>query len=159
LERIFNEGHKISVVDELITEFFASISLKGYYDGLQCSNQSWNLAINGLKWAYSLLNIAKLRAAAVTLYVRSLYVKDVIVKGASTLATWAMTAATRAWNIAAGIAAAVTTAFGVAMAILTSPITLVILAIAALGVGIYYLTKHWDNVMAALKVLGNGREW
>jgi hypothetical protein len=107
--------------------------------------------IKGLKWAYSLLHIAKLKDVAITLYLQSLYAKDAIVKAASTVATWAMTVATGAWNIAAGIGAAVTTAFGVAMAILTSPITLVILAIAALGVGIYFLIKYWDNVIAAMK--------
>jgi hypothetical protein len=107
--------------------------------------------IKGLKWAYSLLHIAKLKDVAVTLYLQSLYAKDAIVKAASTLATWGMVVATGAWNIAAGIGAAVTTAFGVAMAILTSPITLVILAIAALGVGIYLLIKYWDNVIAAMK--------
>ncbi|WP_424766297.1 hypothetical protein [Paenibacillus sp. sgz302251] len=73
-------------------------------------------------------------------------VANKIALGASTVAQWSMTAATIAWNVAAGIGAAVTTAFGVAMAILTSPITLVIAAIALLVVGIILLVKHWDEV-------------
>lgn len=50
------------------------------------------------------------------------------------------------WNIAAGIGAAVTTAFGTAMAILTSPITLIVVAIGGLiAVGVL-LYKNWDLI-------------
>ena len=51
-----------------------------------------------------------------------------------------------AWNIVAGIGAAVTTAFGAAVAFLTSPITLVVLAIGALVAIVYLLIKHWETV-------------
>lgn len=57
------------------------------------------------------------------------------------------------WNVAVGIwnaigviATGVTSAFGVAMAILTSPITLIIGAIALLVAGIILLVKNWDTV-------------
>ncbi len=56
--------------------------------------------------------------------------------GISAAATWVMTAAT--------------SAFGVAMAIVTSPITLVIAAIAALAAGAYYLYQNWDTVKPML---------
>lgn len=59
------------------------------------------------------------------------------------------TAATVAHTAATTLATAATTAFGVAMSILTSPITLVIAALAALGLGIYELVKHWDTVKEA----------
>ena len=47
---------------------------------------------------------------------------------------------------AGGIAA---TAFGAAMTFATGPIGLIIIAIAAIGVAIYLLIKHWDDVKAA----------
>lgn len=73
---------------------------------------------------------------------KAAWVADTAAKVANTAATAAHTAAT--W-----LATAATTAFGVAMSILTSPITLVIAALAALGLGIYELVKHWDTVKEA----------
>jgi hypothetical protein len=108
-------------------------------------------AINALKIAFAFLRISKLQDAATTLYLQGLYAKDAIVKGISAAATWAMVTAGNAWNIITKIGAISTRAFGVAMAFVTSPIGLVILAVAALGVGIYLLIKHWDNVVAAMK--------
>lgn len=69
--------------------------------------------------------------------------------GISTASKIADTAATAAHTAATWLATAATTAFGVAMSILTSPITLVIAALAALGLGIYELVKHWDTVKEA----------
>ena len=57
-----------------------------------------------------------------------------------------MTAATVTWNSVCAIATTVTTAFGAAVAFLTSPIGLVIAAIAALVAGIILLVKNWDTV-------------
>lgn len=59
-------------------------------------------------------------------------------------------AKTLVWNTVAGIGTAVTTAFGTAMAILTSPITLVIGAIVALVAVGYLLIKNWNTVKAFL---------
>ena len=56
-----------------------------------------------------------------------------------------------AWNAVAGVGTAITTAFGAAVAFLTSPITLVILAIGALIAIGYLLYKNWDEVSAYLK--------
>ena len=56
-----------------------------------------------------------------------------------------------AWNAVAGVGTAITTAFGAAVAFLTSPITLVILAIGALIAIGYLLYKNWDEVSAWLK--------
>lgn len=67
-------------------------------------------------------------------------------KAADAVAQGAMTAATLAWNVAAAVATTVTTAFGAAMAFLTSPIGLVILAITALiAIGVL-LYKNWDKI-------------
>lgn len=60
------------------------------------------------------------------------------------------------WNVVSAIAAVVTGIFGGAMAILTSPITLVVLAIVALIAIIYLLIKHWDKVKEAA---GKAWEW
>lgn len=104
--------------------------------------------------AFSLLWAAHLKEKAETFYLQALYAKDAVVKGASTAATVAQTAATGAWNVVAGIGTAVTSAFGAAMAFLTSPIGLVILAIGALiGIGVL-LYKNWDTVKMYAVQLG-----
>lgn len=104
--------------------------------------------------AFSLLRAAHLKEKAETIYLQVLYAKDAVVKGASTAATVAQTAATGAWNVVAGIGTAVTSAFGTAMAFLTSPIGLVILAIGALiGIGVL-LYKNWDTVKMYAVQLG-----
>lgn len=79
----------------------------------------------------------------------------VLVIGSFAVAWGLVTGAMKLWNIAVGIwnsvgviATAVTTGFGVAVAFLTSPITLTILAIGALiAIGVL-LYKHWDVVKA-----------
>lgn len=106
--------------------------------------------------AMALLNIAKVKDAAETTYLNLLYAKDAIVKGASTAATVAQTAATTAWNVVCGIATTVTTALGAAFTFLTSPIGLVILAIGAvIAIGVL-LYKNWDTVKEKASQLG---EW
>lgn len=94
-----------------------------------------------------LANLAlKIKDKAETLYLHALYAKDAIVKGASTAATWAQTAAMTAWNAICTVGTAVTTALGAAFTFLTSPIGLVILAIAAvIAIGVL-LYKNWDTV-------------
>lgn len=64
------------------------------------------------------------------------------------------TAATAAWSAAAGIGAAATTAFGAAMAFLTSPVFLVVAAIAAVIAIVVLLVKNWDTVSEAA-----GKAW
>ena len=56
-----------------------------------------------------------------------------------------------AWNAVAGIGAGITTAFGAAVAFLTSPITLVIAAIGGLIAIGYLLYKNWDEISVHLK--------
>ncbi|EFU6568944.1 phage tail tape measure protein [Salmonella enterica] len=51
--------------------------------------------------------------------------------------------AMRLWGVATAFA-------GGALQLLMSPITLIILAIAALAVGIYFAIKYWDNIKAAI---------
>jgi len=67
---------------------------------------------------------------------------------ATAIGVGALTAAETAHTIAAGIATVATTAFGAAVAFLTSPVTLVILAIGALiAIGVL-LYKNWDKIKA-----------
>ena len=70
--------------------------------------------------------------------------------GIAALAMNAATIATTVWTTASTIATAVTTGFGAAMAFLTSPITLVILAIAAVIAIAVSLYKNWDTVKEKL---------
>lgn len=83
----------------------------------------------------------------------ALATKELISQGVqwtiSTASKIADTAATAAHTATTWLATAATTAFGVAMSVLTSPITLVIAALALLGLGIYELVKHWDTVKEA----------
>jgi TP901 family phage tail tape measure protein len=65
--------------------------------------------------------------------------------GAIAMVVWEGVAAAAMW----AFGAATTFAAG-AMALLTSPITLIILGIALLGAGIYYLYTHWDELKASL---------
>lgn len=81
--------------------------------------------------------------------------------GAFAAAWEIVTLAVGAWNVIAGIAAAVTTAFGAAVAFLTSPIGIAIAIIAVLiaaGIGI---VKNWDTITEAAGKLGKwiGEKW
>ena len=90
-----------------------------------------------------------------TAYLYALYAKDAVVKGISTAATWAQTAALTAWNAICAIGTAVTSALGAAFAFLTSPIGLVCVAIAAvIAIGVL-LYKNWDTVKEKASQLGD----
>lgn len=76
-----------------------------------------------------------------------------ILLGALGVALIAYQIAQNAATIATTISTAATAAFGAVMAFVTSPITLVILAIGALIAVGYLLVKNWDEVSAWLKNL------
>ncbi|WP_024346589.1 phage tail tape measure protein [Lacrimispora indolis] len=100
--------------------------------------------------------VVKAKDLTETAAIHALYLKDAIVKGASTAATWAQTAAMTAWNAICAVGTAVTTALGAAFAFLTSPIGLIVIAIGILiGLGIA-LYKNWDTVKEKASQLG---EW
>lgn len=91
-------------------------------------------------------------------------IEDLVLVIGSFAAAWGLvTGAINLWNIAIGIwnsvgviATAVTTGFGTAIAFLTSPITLAILAIGAIiAIGVL-LYKHWDVIKAKAIEVWNG---
>lgn len=125
-------------------------------------------ALNLIKAAIYENVAAKLVDKAETMYLTTLYAKDFVVsvaqtvvslgkqaaafvantavKTANTAAQVAMTAATTAWNAICVIATAATKALSAAVAFLTSPFGLVVVAIgAAIAVGVL-LYKNWDKI-------------
>ncbi|WP_155241857.1 hypothetical protein [Clostridium pasteurianum] len=114
--------------------------------------------------------IAKTKDIGANIQLIALYARDAVVKAASTAATIGRTIATTAstiaqiahnvavgaWNVICGIATTVTIAFGAAIAFLTGPIGLTILAITALiAIGIL-LYKNWDTIKAKATEVWNG---
>lgn len=126
-------------------------------------------------------------AKAETMYLTALYAKDFVVGVAQTISSLArqaaafatataakiadavaqaaLTVATTAWNVACTIATGVTTAFGAAVAFLTSPFGIAVVAItAAIAIGVL-LYKNWDTVQAKAKQLNDflsgvfARDW
>ena len=134
--------------------------------------------IKNLGLALKAMTFDKLVSFGETIYLNALYAKDFVVNsgklivqlgktalelGKSALA-WGVHAAQMglaaaaeiAQSVAAGIAAAATWALNGAIAVLTSPITLVIAAIAALiGVGVL-LYQNWDTVVGFAKTAWQG---
>ena len=134
--------------------------------------------IKSLGLALKALTIDKLVSFGETIYLNALYAKDFVVNsgklivqlgktalelGKSALA-WGVHAAQMglaaaaeiAQSVAAGVAAAATWALNGAIAVLTSPITLVIAAIAALiAIGVL-LYQNWDTVVEFAKTAWQG---
>ena len=135
-----------------------------------------SLIVSGIKnlgMALKVLTFDKLVSFGETIYLNALYAKDFVVNsgklivqlgktalelGKSALA-WGVHAAQMglaaaaeiAQSVAAGVAAAATWALNGAIAVLTSPITLVIAAIAALiAIGVL-LYQNWDTVVEFAK--------
>nr|DAF68680.1 MAG TPA: minor tail protein [Caudoviricetes sp.] len=135
-------------------------------------------ALNLMKAAIYKNVAAKLVDKAETAYLTALYAKDFVVsvaqtvvslgkqaaafvantavKVANTTAQVAMTAATTAWNAICVIATAATKALSAAVAFLTSPFGLVVVAIAAaIAIGVL-LYKNWDKIK---EVAGKVWDW
>lgn len=135
-------------------------------------------ALNLIKAAIYENVAAKLVDKAETAYLTALYAKDFVVsvaqtvvslgkqaaafvantavKIANTTAQVAMTAATTAWNAICVIATAATKALSAAVAFLTSPFGLVVVAIAAaIAIGVL-LYKNWDKIK---EVAGKVWDW
>lgn len=157
----------IQFIAGMITAFFTAWKVTELLSFIQQSGG----VIGALKAIQTALlgNIAaKLTDKAETMYLTALYAKDFVISAGQSVAALgkqafsiatataakiadaaaqaAMTAATVAWNAICGIATALTTAFGAAVAFLTSPFGLVVIAItAAIAVGVL-LYKNWDTI-------------
>ena len=79
----------------------------------------------------------------------------VVATGLVALALNASAIAAGVWNAICVIATAVTTAFGAAVAFLTSPLFLVTLAIAAVIAIVILLIKYWDDVKNVASIVWN----
>ena len=135
-------------------------------------------AFTDLVGAVKGLTVDKIKSFAESVYLNTLYAKDFVVNsgklivelgktalelGKSALAWGVHTAqmglaaaAEIAQSVAAGVAAAATWALNGAIAVLTSPITLVIAAIAALiAIGVL-LYQNWDTVVEFAKTAWQG---
>ena len=135
-------------------------------------------AFTDLVGAVKGLTVDKIKSFAESVYLNTLYAKDFVVNsgklivelgktalelGKSALAWGAnaaqmglATAAEIAQSVAAGVASAATWALNGAIAVLTSPITLVIAAIAALiAIGVL-LYQNWDTVVEFAKTAWQG---
>lgn len=120
---------------------------------------------------------AKIADKAETVYLTALYAKDFVVSAAQSAsalagqvtafvastaakiadeaAQIALTAATVAWNAVCAIATTATTALGAAIAFLTSPIGIAVIAIGAIITAGVLLWKNWDTVKEKCAQLGN----
>jgi len=106
-----------------------------------------NLLVAAKNAGILLAELIKQTAALVANAAKWIWSKTVMI--ASAVAQTAMNVAVGIWNGLAAVATAVTSAFGAAVAFLTSPIGLVIIAVAALVAGVVLLIKHWDEVKEA----------
>lgn len=152
--------------------------LAGAFDALSGKISFIVSGIKNLGLALKAMTFDKLISVGETIYLNALYAKDFVVNsgklivqlgktalelGKSALA-WGVHAAQMglaaaaeiAQSVAAGVAAAATWALNGAIAVLTSPITLVIAAIAALiGIGVL-LYQNWDTVVEFAKTAWQG---
>ncbi len=150
-----------------LTELMAFISMSG----------SLIKAIKGITSALWLSVGAKIADKLQTMALTAMYAKDFVMsiitgtgaivkqiaqfviltglKLADTIQTAVLTATTIAYNVAIGIANVVGGIFAGIMTVLTSPITLVILAIAGVVTAGVLLYKNWEKVMYWAGKLGN----
>ena len=143
---------KMPTIAETIGNAFSSISnaIKFVMD-----NSSWLIPVLGtLLFAIMAFKTIVIISEIMTAYgviMTALEASTIL----TTISTGAMSIATGIWNVVCGIATIATSALGIAFAFLTSPIGLIILAIAAvIAIGIL-LYKNWDTVKeVAMDVFG-----
>ena len=143
-EFIINAGSAVSMLSGLAAGFAANTAAVVAHAGALLADKLETAAIVALYAKDFVVNLALGTAALVEQAAQ--FAINTAAKIADTAAQVAMTAATVAWNAVCAIATAVTTALGAAIAFLTSPIGLVIIAITALIAAGVLLYQHWDTV-------------
>ena len=143
-EFIINAGGVVSMLSGMVAGFVANAAAIATHTAALIADKLETAAIVAMYAKDFVVNLAQGTAALVQQAAQ--FVINTAAKIADTAAQIAMTAATVAWNAVCAIATTVTTALGAAIAFLTSPIGLVIIAITALITAGVLLYQHWDEV-------------
>ncbi|MGA7588690.1 MAG: phage tail tape measure protein [Rouxiella badensis] len=111
-------------------------------------------ALNALTWTFNLLRPSLLatRIGLAGLWIQSKLLA--VWTGVCRIALMLWNGVLKAGALAMRIYAVATTFASVAMQLLTSPITLVILVLAALAAGIWYIVTRWDELKTAIMETG-----
>ncbi|MDL4913074.1 MAG: phage tail tape measure protein [Enterobacterales bacterium endosymbiont of Blomia tropicalis] len=122
---------------------FTMVGLKGIAKAL---GGAWKILI----WTLNLLRPSLLttRIGLAALWVQSKLLA--LWTGICRVALFAWNAVLKAGAIAMRVYGVATMFAGAAMQLLTSPITLIIAALALLAVGIWYVVSHWDELKTAI---------
>lgn len=153
-EFIINAGGVVAMLSGMASGFTANVVAIGTHIAALVADKVETAAIVAMYAKDFVVNLAQGTAALMTQAAQ--FAINTAAKIADTVAQVAMTAATVAWNAVCAIATTVTAALGAAIAFLTSPIGLVVLAIAALIAAGVLLYKHWDTVKAQASAIWNG---
>ena len=169
-EALTKVGNWMSENQSIVTSMeIAVLGFVGAWKGIELL--SFLGQVGGISGALKLLtstmwsNIAaKVADKAETVALTLMYAKDFVTSMISTTASlasqaiqWTITTGLKiADTVATGAATAATWLFNAALAVLTSPITLVIVAIGALIAIIVLIVKNWDTVS---KALSDGWNW
>ena len=145
-EFVINAGGVVSMLSRMKAGFVTNIAAIAKHVAALIADKLETAAIVAMYAKDFVVSLAKGTAALVQQAVK--LGVTTAAKIADTAAQIAMTAATVAWNAVCAIAATVTTALGAAIAFLTSPIGIVVLAITGLIAAGVLLYKHWDEVQA-----------
>lgn len=143
----------ISTITKVLGAFFGiwkTVQFASYIEQLGGLGGAFTLIVNAIKG----LTIEKITSFGESIYLTALYAKDFVVNSAQLVwslvtqgAQWLVTAGSLAIHTAASTtAAAATWVLNGALAVLTSPITLVVLAIAGLVAIGLALVDNWDTV-------------
>lgn len=148
-----NNTGVISTITKVLGAFFGvwkTMQFVAYIQQLGGLSGAFTLVVNAVKG----LTIDKIASFGESLYLTALYAKDFILNSAQLI--WSLVTQAAQWVISAGsialhtaastAAAAATWLLNGALAVLTSPITLVIAAIAALVAVGLTLIANWDTV-------------
>lgn len=133
-------GHLVNLTTNLVTNTSAWIA----NTAAKIADKAETIAIAALLAGDFLKNLALSATKLATETAK--WIASTAAKVAANAAQLALNIAVGAWNVIGVIATAVTTAFGAAVAFLTSPIGLVIIAIIAIITIIVLLIKNWDWV-------------